>query len=93
MTIELTPEQERWVREEAAKHGTDDKGYVMALVTYAMIATNRKRKAPAYGHLQTNLSPEEWGRRFDEWVNSHDAGIAPLPDEAFTRESFYEDRG
>ena len=37
-------------------------------------------------------TPEEWSKAFLEWANSHDPNIPPLPLEAMSRESIYEDR-
>ena len=37
------------------------------------------------------LTPEEWVRQFDAWVNSHDPNIPVLSDEAMSRESIYPD--
>lgn len=37
-------------------------------------------------------TPEKWSKAFLEWANSHDTKIPPLPLEALSRESIYEDR-
>ena len=34
--------------------------------------------------------PEEWVRRFEEWVESHDPNLPVLSDEAMSRESIYK---
>jgi hypothetical protein len=46
------------------------------------------------GHrsLQDELTPEEWVRQFDTWVDSHDRTTPLLSDEAVSRESIYPDR-
>ena len=42
--------------------------------------------------LQDELTPEEWVRQFDAWVDSHDRTAPLLSDEAISRESIYPDR-
>ena len=42
--------------------------------------------------LQDELTPEEWVRQFDAWVDSHDRTTPLLSDEAISRESIYPDR-
>ena len=37
-------------------------------------------------------TPAEWSKAFLEWANSHDPSIPPLPLEAMSRASIYEDR-
>ena len=87
MTINLDPELEARLREEAAKKGLDASDYAAHL-----IEQNLPVGAPAHESLWNTLTPEEWLRAFDAWANSHDTSIPPLPDEAVSRESFYEGR-
>jgi len=42
--------------------------------------------------LQDELTPEEWVRQFDAWVDSHDRTTRLLSDEAISRESIYPER-
>jgi hypothetical protein len=42
----------------------------------------------------TELSAEEWDRRFEQWTSRHAASNLPLPsDEAISRDSIYGERG
>lgn len=38
-------------------------------------------------------TPEEWAKELRAWAASHDPQIAPLSEEAMSRESIYEGRG
>lgn len=87
LTIELPPELERRLREQAEREGLDAGSYLERLVDYHL-ATNGTQPAS----LWDSLSPEEWRRQTREWAASHDQSIPPLPDEAVSRESFYEER-
>ena len=78
VTLNLTPETERRLREKAARSGQTLEGYLEALARGAVAAT------PAA------LSPEEWASQLRAWVASH----KPLPVLADDgRESIYEGRG
>ena len=40
-----------------------------------------------------SMTPEQWVKEFEEWVDSHDYITAPpLTDEAISRESIYRER-
>jgi hypothetical protein len=39
------------------------------------------------------LSPDDWVREFEAWVQSHAANTVVLPDAAMERESIYGDHG
>jgi hypothetical protein len=41
--------------------------------------------------LQDELTPEEWVRQFDAWVDGHDRTTPLLSDEAISRDSIYPD--
>ena len=78
--IELPPETETTLRAEADRSGVDPGEYVARLIEERMTPLARQR-----------LTPEEWLRKADAWAESH-RHWPPLPDEAYERESFYEDR-
>lgn len=42
--------------------------------------------------LYETATPSELAKAFVEWAESHDRSIPPLPLEAISRESIYEDR-
>ena len=78
VTLNLSPETERRLREKAARSGQTLEGYLEALAQGAAAAT------PAV------LSPDEWAAQFRAWVASH----RPLPALADdSRDSIYEGRG
>jgi hypothetical protein len=87
LTIDLEPEVERRLREVATQHGVDEREYVRRLIEQHLPAIEADRTP-----LWDTLTPDEWQRVTREWVNSHDTSIPPLPDEAVSRESFYEGR-
>jgi hypothetical protein len=87
LTVDLKPELEQRLRQAAAQQGVDAGEYVLRL-----IETHLSPSASGARSLWDTLTPEEWQRVTREWVNSHDTSIPPLPDEAVSRESFYEGR-
>lgn len=87
LTIDLEPDVEKRLREVAAQHGLDEVEYVRRLIEQHLPAIQAGRQA-----LWDTLPPEEWKRVTREWVKSHDPTVPPLPDEAVSRESFYEGR-
>lgn len=86
LTLDLPPDLESRLRQEAEKHGLETSEYTLRLIEESLPA-DRNRQS-----LWDTLSPEEWSRVALEWVHSHDPSIPPLPDEAVSRESFYEGR-
>jgi hypothetical protein len=85
MTIELTPELEARLREEAARRGVDAEALALESIENSVRPPDEE-----YGYLQRTLTPEEWSRSAREWVESN-RGIPIPPDEAFDRESIYAD--
>jgi hypothetical protein len=87
LNINIAPEVERRLREEAAKHGQDAAEYASALLSQILTAGASTRFYETATH-------EEWERAFDAWVESHRDLTAPvIPLDALRRESMYEDRG
>jgi len=87
LTIHLEAELEQRVREAATLQGLGADEYVRRLIEQHLPAIEAGRRS-----LWDTVTPEEWQRVTREWVASHDASIPPLPDEAVSRESFYEGR-
>ena len=87
LNINLGPELENRLREEATRLGLNAGEYALHLIEQNLPAPATIGKS-----LWNTLTPEEWQRAFDEWSNSHDRSIPPLSDEAVSRESFYEGR-
>ena len=75
------------LREEAERHGLTTNDYAARLIEQNLLG----HPANA-GSLWNTLTPEEWIRVATEWAEGHDRSIAPLSDEAVSRESFYEGR-
>ena len=82
LTLELTPERERQLQQEATKRGQDPGTYALSLLQSAMTATT----------LYEQRTHEERTRAFLDWVASHvDTSAPPIPMEALRRENPYED--
>jgi hypothetical protein len=86
LEIELTPELESRLQEEAKRHGQEAPEYARTLLEGLLLA-------PAKRPFYETATREEWERAFDAWVRSHDPSRPPLPPEAYTREQVYGHRG
>jgi hypothetical protein len=85
MTIELTPDLESRLREEAARRGLEAEALALESIEKGVSPPDKE-----YGYLQRTLTPEEWSRSAREWAESnHDWPV--LSDGAVTRESIYAD--
>ena len=83
LTLDLPPHTELAYRAEASARGVP----LEVVVREALLAHE-----PALG--VSEMSPEEWVRRFKAWTRSHAEDNLPvLSDEAISRESIYGDRG
>ena len=90
VTLNLPPEKEaRLVAAAQAKGLSTD-----ALVREALDRILSESPGPGAlpRSLQDELTPEEWVRQFDAWVDSHDRTTPLLSDEAISRENIYPDR-
>ena len=83
VTLEFSPESEAALKAQAQARG-------LTLEQWLLELAGEHAPPPSIAHLQ-RTNPEEWGRQFDEWVNSHDPGLPVLSDEAMSRESIYPD--
>ena len=86
LTITLPSELEQRLREAAAQSGKDAESYALDLLVSHLNPNREEQKA------DQPLSPEEWIREFEAYIDSHDPMRPPLPLEAFERQSFYRDR-
>lgn len=87
MILELTPEIEQRIAEEAERHGQQPNDYVLALLNASLIAAEPQHQ-PTY----ESRTPQERAHAFREWAESHAYVTAPpLSDEALRRENIYED--
>ena len=100
LTIELSPQVEQRLQETAAREGVDPAVYVQRLLENQLVPLDMAAIRKAWekhepGVVQESLLGkiplEEWMKLADEWIASHD-DWPDLPDEAYTRESFYEGR-
>jgi len=83
-TIDLAPELEPRLQEEAARHGQDTKEFLRHVVEERLAAPKEER--PFY----ETATPEEWKRKLRESTFVSDA--PHFSDEALRRENLYEDR-
>jgi len=85
VVLELKPEIEARVTALAAAQGVSVEEYIQSyLESLASLDEGQ-----SYG----SMSPEQWAREFEEWLDDHDYITAPpLSDEAISRESIYRER-
>jgi plasmid stability protein len=86
LTIELTPEMERELRQVAARHGMSASDYARRLIEHHLPMPPEERKS-----LWEVLTPDEWVRQTRAWAESHQDWPV-LPPGADDRASFYEGR-
>jgi hypothetical protein len=86
LVLELSPEQEQRLEAEASRQGLSSEEYVLRIVEERIGSPVTEP-----GHLWRTLSPDEWTRKFTAWAGSVVPDTPVLPDEAFSRESMYED--
>lgn len=79
--IDLTPEKETVLREQAARKGVPVENLAKTLLEESLAEQNI-----------TYATGEEWVKAFHEWAEGHDRGIPLLSNEAISRESIYEGR-
>ena len=78
------PEREAALKAQAQARG-------MSVEEWLLDLTRQIRPAAARS-LQDELTPEEWVRQFNAWVEGHDRTTLPLSDDAISRENIYADR-
>jgi uncharacterized protein (DUF1778 family) len=87
LTIELTPDLERQLREAAARQGQDPATFVVAAVAEKLHVL----PLPFNGHGATRLTLEEEERLLDE-LAALGADLPPSdPAETYSRETIYAD--
>jgi predicted transcriptional regulator len=84
MTIELSPELEERLRAAAERQGVAPEKLALNAIEEKLPPDPMKRV------LWNGMTVEEWIRETRAWVESRPPGPS-LPDEAFSRESMYED--
>lgn len=83
--LELKPEIEARVIALAVAQGVSVEEYIQSFLE-SLASLDEE---PSYD----SLTPEQWAKEFEEWLDGHDYVIAPpLTDEAVSRESIYRER-
>lgn len=83
VNIELSPEKESVLRQEAARRNVPMTAYAKALL---------EDNLPEQTNGTSFATPEEWTKAFLSWAEGHDRTTPLLSEEAISRESIYEDR-
>jgi hypothetical protein len=85
IVLELKPEIEARLTSPATAKGVSVEEYIQSFLE-SLASLNEEFP---YG----SLTPEQWAKEFEEWLDSHDYIIAPpLTGEAISRESIYRER-
>lgn len=87
LTIELSPDAAAHLHAEATRRNKSAEEYAREVL---------ERELPLNEPLPfwATATKEEWLRAFHEWVESHrDLNLSVLPEETYSRDSIYGDRG
>lgn len=87
MTLTIPPVMERYIQEEAARHGRAPDAYALELLGSILPRSAETPQRPLSGVM----TPQERARAYQQWAESHAYVTAPpLPDDALRRENMYE---
>ena len=92
MAIQLSPEQERVV-DQAIHAGLIRIPEDVVGVGVETIRQRLESKKLFFSPKNNDLGPADWSHELHVWIHSHSGNASPLPDEALSRESIYQDRG
>lgn len=92
MAIQLSPEQERVVG-QAIHAGLIRIPEDVVGVGVDTIRQRLEAQEPSVSLKNNDRSIADWSSKLHAWIHSHSADTASLPDDAFGRESIYQDRG
>jgi hypothetical protein len=85
LILELTPELEQQLRQEAAQRG-------QALEEYAITRLQKPQQIPSETRSYETRTPMERAEAYLAWAQSHENKMSPpIPAEALRRENLYED--
>jgi hypothetical protein len=84
LTIDIPPELEGKLQEEAVKRGVAAEELARTILVERLLSAGGR---PLWKR------PADWQKAFDEWITSQDPRRRPLSDEGTSRDSFYGDRG
>ncbi|MGO4884334.1 MAG: hypothetical protein ACLP59_26455 [Bryobacteraceae bacterium] len=88
--LDLPPEKEAKLIAVAQAKGLSTDALVLEALDKAL--SEAFGPADRQWSLQDELTPEEWVRQFDAWVEGHNRTTPLLSDEDVSRESIYPDR-
>ena len=92
VTIELSPEIQARLEEEAARQGLDVERFIRSMIEQHFV--DQVKLPDNQRPFHERASAAEWTREFLAWVDSHkDLKLIPLSNESLRREYMYEDRG
>lgn len=96
VTIELKPETARRLVEKAREKGLEIETFIESFLEEnfdGKVETGSEKTEEKEKPFYETATKEEWIAEFERWVDSHkDKDYPILPDEAYSRESIYEDR-
>jgi hypothetical protein len=85
LTLDVTPELENRLRQEAARKG-------IAAEEYARMLLEERLLNGPQDSERSKATPEDRKRRLSQWIEAN-RGLPALPEEAFQRASFYDEQG
>jgi hypothetical protein len=93
LILELPDNKEAALKAKAQAQGISAEQYVQRMLDHDLKepAVTTSEPLPSIAHLQ-KTDPEEWGRQFHAWAESHDRNTPLLSDEAISRDRIYPDR-
>ena len=94
MTIELNPQLERRLRNQAEASGLPFDTYLEGILERSVIDGPSVQSASSnfVNRNQLKSTPVERAEAFEHWARNHESGVV-LTDEAMDRTSFYGERG
>ena len=88
LIVDLSPELERRLEQEAARHGLSMSEYVRIVLEQQVQFVPFSGSQP----FHASATPAEWEAAFRQWAAGHETTSDPVPLEALRREHLYEDR-
>jgi hypothetical protein len=84
LVLEMEPETERLLRETAQRMGMETGRYALQILKQNLVSSEGWTPS-----LWERLTPDEWVRRAEEYLDSHGSDLPCLPDASLTREGLY----
>jgi hypothetical protein len=94
MVIELKPQLERRLRDQAQASGLQFEAYLQEILERSAIDDSSVQSASSISVNRSRLRPTaaERAEAFERWARNHQSGVV-LPNEAMERANFYGERG